>query len=100
MSRVDGAGACGLARSGAPINRVLRSPARRHAGALTPSAISASTKVDLSHLDLGGSAEREKGSERLYPALGFDDETLEAHDSGERLARREGLEPPTLRFEA
>ncbi len=48
---------------------------------------------DLSFADFGG-------SERLYPAPDQKSVSAESPNSLERLARREGLEPPTLRFEA
>jgi hypothetical protein len=51
-----------------------------------------SEEADLSHLDFGG-------ADRRYPSLGLDEENTDACNPAELLARREGLEPPTLRFE-
>ena len=48
---------------------------------------------DLSFAEFGG-------PKRLYPALGISGDESESPNYAERLARREGLEPPTLRFEA
>ncbi len=50
-------------------------------------------EADLSFADFGGSY-------RLYPAPTPEGVTRDPRNVGERLARREGLEPPTLRFEA
>jgi hypothetical protein len=47
---------------------------------------------DLSFADFSG-------SERLYPAPGQKSVSRESPNSLESMARREGLEPPTLRFE-
>jgi integrase len=52
-----------------------------------------SEEADLSHLDFGG-------ADRRYPSLGLDEENAGACNLAELLARREGFEPPTLRFEA
>jgi len=56
---------------------------------------------DLAFADFGGAAEAALGgSERLYPAPTRSCEDAELRNSAESLARREGFEPPTLRFEA
>ena len=56
---------------------------------------------DLAFADFGTLAETAfGGSERLYPAPTGDREDAELRNSAESLARREGFEPPTLRFEA
>ena len=47
---------------------------------------------DLSFADFGG-------SERLYPNPTLESDSGEPRDSLESMARREGFEPPTLRFE-
>jgi hypothetical protein len=47
---------------------------------------------DLSFADFGG-------PERFYPAPAPDSDSTELHNYAESMARREGLEPPTLRFE-
>jgi hypothetical protein len=52
---------------------------------------------DLSFADFSGS---ESGSERLYPAPTPESDDPESRNYAESMARREGLEPPTLRFEA
>jgi hypothetical protein len=39
------------------------------------------------------------GSERLYPALTPESDISETGNYLKSMARREGLEPPTLRFE-
>jgi len=58
---------------------------------------------DLSFADFAGQgsdeAATESGSERLYPAPASEEADDEIAKSAERLARREGFEPPTLRFE-
>ena len=48
---------------------------------------------DLSFAEFGG-------TKRLYPALGISGDESESPNYSESMARREGLEPPTLRFEA
>ena len=48
---------------------------------------------DLSFAEFGG-------SKRLYPALGNYGDEEESSNPLIPMARREGLEPPTLRFEA
>ncbi len=50
-------------------------------------------ETDLSFAEFGG-------SKRLYPAPTKSGESAEARNLAESMARREGLEPPTLRFEA
>ena len=50
-------------------------------------------ETDLSFAEFGG-------SERLYPAPAADEDSAESANSPESLERREGFEPPTLRFEA
>ena len=50
-------------------------------------------ETDLSFAEFGG-------SERLYPAPTQSGEPRQARNRAESMARREGLEPPTLRFEA
>ena len=55
---------------------------------------------DLAFVDFGRTEALPDGSERLYPALSGDREDAELRKSAESLARREGFEPPTLRFEA
>ncbi len=40
------------------------------------------------------------GFERLYPALTPESDISETGNYANSMARREGLEPPTLRFEA
>jgi len=54
---------------------------------------------DLAFVDFGATEAFPGGSERLYPALGRYRENSELRNSAESLARREGFEPPTLRFE-
>ena len=39
------------------------------------------------------------GSKRLYPAPGISGDDSESSNPLKRMARREGFEPPTLRFE-
>ncbi len=48
---------------------------------------------DLSFAEFGG-------SKRLYPALEISGDNSDSSNPLKRLARREGFEPPTLRFEA
>ena len=48
---------------------------------------------DLSFAEFGG-------SKRLYPAPGISGDDSESSNPLKRMARREGFEPPTLRFEA
>ena len=48
---------------------------------------------DLSFAEFGG-------PKRLYPAPGLESNDTEAPNYLDSMARREGLEPPTLRFEA
>jgi len=48
---------------------------------------------DLSFAEFGG-------SKRLYPAPGIFGDDSQSSNPLKRLARREGFEPPTLRFEA
>ena len=48
---------------------------------------------DLSFAEFGG-------PKRLYPAPGLENNDTEAPNYLDSMARREGLEPPTLRFEA
>ena len=55
---------------------------------------------DLAFIDFGATEGSPDGSKRLYPALERDGENSELRNSSEILARREGFEPPTLRFEA
>ena len=50
-------------------------------------------ETDLSFAEFGG-------SERLYPAPGREGNYAETRNPPISMARREGLEPPTLRFEA
>jgi len=50
-------------------------------------------ETDLSFADFGG-------PRRPYMAPGVNEESEEARNQLKRLARREGFEPPTLRFEA
>ena len=50
-------------------------------------------ETDLSFVDFGG-------SERLYPAPTSESVSGDRRNLAERTARREGFEPPTLRFEA
>ena len=49
-------------------------------------------ETDLSFAEFGG-------SERLYPAPTESGELGDTRKFAESMARREGLEPPTLRFE-
>jgi hypothetical protein len=49
-------------------------------------------ETDLSFAEFGG-------SERLYPAPTPDRDISETGKYAKSMARREGLEPPTLRFE-
>ena len=49
---------------------------------------------DLSFAEFGS------GSKRFYPAPGSESTTDESPNYLDSMARREGLEPPTLRFEA
>ncbi len=49
-------------------------------------------ETDLSFVEFGG-------SERLYPAPTESGELSDAPNYSNSMARREGLEPPTLRFE-
>ena len=48
--------------------------------------------TDLSFADFGG-------SKRLYPAPTLESDISETGNYANSMARREGLEPPTLRFE-
>lgn len=50
-------------------------------------------ETDLSFAEFGG-------SERLYPAPTESDDDTELAKSLNLMVRREGVEPPTLRFEA
>ncbi len=49
-------------------------------------------ETDLSFAEFGG-------SERLYPSPTESREQADTRNVAESMARREGLEPPTLRFE-
>ena len=55
-----------------------------------------SERAHLAFVDFGSSS----GSARLYAAPTDDGEWRDACNSAIPMARREGLEPPTLRFEA
>ncbi len=57
-------------------------------------------EVDLGFANFSGSAASIDGAKRLYPAPSVETETDEASNPLNQLARREGVEPPTLRFEA
>ena len=54
-------------------------------------------ETDLSFAEFGGT---KSGSERLYPAPTLSSDDRESPNYADSMARREGFEPPTLRFEA
>ncbi len=54
-------------------------------------------ETDLSFAEFAG---KNTGSERLYPAPTLSSDDRESRNYADSMARREGLEPPTLRFEA
>jgi Phage integrase family len=55
---------------------------------------------DLSFLDFGGTKPHSRGTARRAVAAGRKPARATPRRSSRKLARREGLEPPTLRFEA
>ena len=72
---------------GAPAPRITLDSADRNSHALREA------EIDLSFADYDGPG-------RPYAAPLQENENQESRNYAERLARREGFEPPTLRFEA